>query len=388
MMATRLLARSLGGLAVMALPLGLSSCALSHQMQRMPSGEVGDARRQVDSPAGREVPEIGLEVEDGLTWYGPSETRDAELNAAWRETVGPEVLQPRPGDMFHDWTVSDSLTVVTWNINVGGGDLLTFLREELSLTCSASAVSTGPGFSPFVLLIQEGHRRSADLPPVRASSLIPWRITPDPRPGEQLDVVEVAERCGLALAYVPFARNGPDAPDRTPEDKGNAILSSLPLSDFVAIEIPFEAGRKVAVGASVRTPGSRRVRLVSVHLDVGSTLVRTLMSGNQTRERQAAGLIEALELHEENDAHAISTLVGGDFNTWSSRETALKRMRIAFPDSPPWDGDPTRGPFPTDHLFFRSGTGSDAALVTGSYGRLARSYYSDHRARVVRLHPM
>ena len=248
MMATRSLARALGGLAVMALPLGLSSCALSPQMQRMSFGEIGDARRQVDSLAGREGREIGLEVEDGLTWYGPSDARDVELNFAWRETVGPEVLQTRPGDIFHDWTVSDSLTVVTWNINVGGGDLLTFLREELSLTCSASAVSTGPGFSPFVLLIQEGHRRSADLPPVEASPLIPWRITPDPRPGEQLDVVEIAERCGLALAYVPFARNGPDAEDRTPEDKGNAGAKAL-------------GPRKLA--SSARGPISRKAAIAS-----------------------------------------------------------------------------------------------------------------------------
>ena len=209
---------------------------------------------------------------------------------------------------------------------------------------------------------------------------IPWRIDPDPPPGGLRDILDVAEQCGLALLYVPSARNGPSEPGRLPEDKGNAILSTLPLADLGAIELPFEASRKVAVVATIRGPGGERIRVASVHLDLSSTLARTLISGNATRLRQAMGLAEALESTEN-----WVTIVGGDFNTWSASESALKRLALHFPDSPPWDGRPTRGPFPTDHILFRTVQGSRIDLVEDSYRRFEDTYGSDHAGRIVWL---
>ncbi len=127
-------------------------------------------------------------------------------------------------------------------------------------------------------------------------------------------------------------------------------------------------------------PGGERIRVASVHLELSSTLVRTLITGNATRLRQAMGLAEALEATESS-----VTVVGGDFNTWSATEATLKRLALHFPDSPPWDGRPTRGPFPTDHILFRTVQGSGIDLVEDSYRRFEETYGSDHAGRIVWL---
>ena len=79
--------------------------------------------------------------------------------------------------------------------------------------------------------------------------------------GPQEDVVETARSLGLNLRYAPSMRNGVAASDR-----GNAILSSLPLEDAHAIELPLVLQRRVAVSARV-TVGGIKLRLVSAHLD-------------------------------------------------------------------------------------------------------------------------
>ncbi|MGI9627922.1 MAG: endonuclease/exonuclease/phosphatase family protein [Longimicrobiales bacterium] len=313
----------------------------------------------------------------GIRWYAVAQPRDAGLNEAWCRTVGPSVVVPNPPREGSAWNSGDSLLVVAWNSNVGGGDLAGFLEDELDLDCS----TPGPVSTHFVLLLQEAHRRSAALPPVAPGPHVPWRIEPDPRPSEEMDVVTAARSCGLALSYVPSARNGHDLPDEVSEDKGNAILSTLPLRDFEAIELPFESGRKVAVAASVESPSGEVLRLVSVHLDVTSTLYRTLVTGNRTRLRQVSGLTEALALGPPK-----ATLVGGDFNTWAAGDAALDHLRRVFPQSPPWDGRNTRGPNPTDHIFFGQAPSPGVAIVPGSYQALERAHRSDHLARVVRLH--
>ena len=101
------------------------------------------------------------------------------------------------------------------------------------------------------------------------------------------------------------------------------------------------------MAATIPGPSGERIRVASVHLDVASTLTRTLISGNATRLRQALGFAVALE-----SIDSLATVVGGDFNTWSADESALKRLAIYFSNSPPWDGRPTRGPFPPDHIQF------------------------------------
>jgi endonuclease/exonuclease/phosphatase family metal-dependent hydrolase len=317
----------------------------------------------------------------GLLWLRPDGSRDRQLGSAWCETVGDPVNVASP-DRGLETTASDSLLVVSWNMNVGGGTLGSLLATELGMSCAASTPGDGSREArPFVLLVQEAYRRSTELPIAPANSLIPPAIDPRAASAEEPDIVELARACGLSLIYVPSMRNGPDGGARPHEDKGNAVLSNLRLSSPVAVELPFETYRRVAVGAEIDV-GGRLLRVVSVHLDVTALPFRLLVTGNQTRARQAAGLIEALEILNAERLADAGTLVGGDMNSWSSKETAVRLMRRAFPDSPPDDGLTTRGIFPTDHVFFRS----DAGYLRASELRvLERSYGSDHRGRALLL---
>ncbi len=354
----------------------VSGCTFSHAMQQN-FGD-GSCPARYLGPTSESEPDGG--ARNRLTWSGPAETRDIDKNDAWCRTVEPPILLDLAPPRLEEETRVDSLAVVTWNTNVGGGDLVTFLGEELGVACGSVAPENLRPPIHFVILLQEVYRASSRLPEARAGPNIPVRIEPDPPPGGRREILDVAEQCGLALLYVPSARNGPDEPGQVPEDKGNAILSTLPLADLAAIELPFEAGRKVAVVATIPGPSGERIRVVSVHLDVASTLTRTLISGNATRLRQAMGLVVALESMD-----SLATVVGGDFNTWSANESALKALAVHFPDSPPWDGRPTRGPFPPDHILFRTVQGSRIDLVEGSYRRFEDTYGSDHAGRIVWL---
>ena len=183
-----------------------------------------------------------------LRWYRAAEKRDVELSARWCATVGPPVFMPDPDPDFPEWTRGRDLEVFSWNVHAGGGDLFDFLRAETGLACRGSGSAAVSGAGPFVVLVQEAWRHSEDLPVVDEGSEIPWTIDPDRGPGGGADMVEVARRCGLALLYVPSARNGPDTDARPREDKGNAILSSLPLTTPVALDLPFEAGLRTGSG--------------------------------------------------------------------------------------------------------------------------------------------
>jgi endonuclease/exonuclease/phosphatase family metal-dependent hydrolase len=285
----------------------------------------------------------------------------------------------------------DSLAVFSWNLAVGAGDLRSFLEEEVGLVCAGPDTRSSVLFPHFVVLLQEAFRRSTALPPLDDPGLAARKASHDPHPGGDPDTVELARLCGLAAFYVPSGRNGVDSPGEIPSDKGNAILSSLPLSDFLAVENPFETERKVAVAASVAIPGGEPLRLVSAHLEVSTTFRRAVLTGNQTRLRQAGGLIEGLDEHELSEGRHPPTLIGGDFNTWSGGESALRRLHMAYPDSPEWDGHSTRGPFPTDHIFFRRGMdgaptdNGSVELARESYRRTDRFHSSDHQARFVWL---
>jgi endonuclease/exonuclease/phosphatase family metal-dependent hydrolase len=351
-------------------------------------------------PADRGCPDRAAASRGAITWYGPADPSDGKSNERWCETVGSAVVEVLPRASLPSLGPADSIAVVAWNILIGGGDVPIFLEEVLGYECHRTSPELGVGFSHFVILIQEAHRRSDAIPDVPESFTFPPRIVPESPPEGWPDIVELARHCGLALLYVPSARNGPETIEGEREDKGNAILSTLSLEDLFAIELPFEAGRKVAVGATIQTAGGARLRLTSVHLDVASTLYRTFKTANTARLRQATGLIEALTLIETGGVTSglvsvgsgatscgdlpgpIATVAAGDFNTWSAGESAIDQLRLCFPDSPPWDGKPTHGSLPTDFIFFRRSADGRVAYMDGSQGRIEERYGSDHQARI------
>src|SRR5215213_6661607 len=75
------------------------------------------------------------------------------------------------------------------------------------------------------------------------------------------DVVETARALRLNIRYAPSMRNG-----TLQSDRGNAILSTLPVSDAHAIEFPLVLQRRVAVSTALWL-GRDRARAVSAHLD-------------------------------------------------------------------------------------------------------------------------
>src|SRR5262249_6947212 len=114
-----------------------------------------------------------------------------------------------------------------------------------------------------IAIVQEALRTGPQVPATIPENVHAPRRESSHR-GAVTDIVEVAERLGMWLAYVPSMRNGRDAP----EDRGCAILSTRPLVDPVAIELPWVAQRRVAVAVTTTpTPMRPAIRIVSVHLD-------------------------------------------------------------------------------------------------------------------------
>jgi endonuclease/exonuclease/phosphatase family metal-dependent hydrolase len=145
-----------------------------------------------------------------------------------------------------------SFVVVSWNVWVGRGRLLE-LVERL-----AAGEWDMPAGVPVVLLVQEALRRDNSVPE-RSNGFAPRELFTRVRPRQ--DIAEVTRRLGWNLRYIPSMRNGAERSDR-----GNAILTPLPLGPATAIELPLVWQRRVAVGAAVTIAG-RPIRLLSAHLD-------------------------------------------------------------------------------------------------------------------------
>jgi endonuclease/exonuclease/phosphatase family metal-dependent hydrolase len=287
--------------------------------------------------------------EPTLVWIAPPDARDRDSLADWCATVGPILY--RPGSSANTPDAVDRLVIVTWNVHVGGGDV-----DQLIRRLKAGVYTGGEPVEHFVLLLQEAYRRDGGVPVRLARGLpVPARIgsrNPDTRGA---DVDRIAREHSLAMLYAPSMRNGDDE-QGDPEDRGNAIIATLPLRAPTIVELPFERQRRVAATAVVegrtRSGSAWRLRVADVHLDTALALTRG--GPLAARRRQAAALVEALAEAAED------TVLGGDFNTWfGSREPALKTLRLAFPDAGPDRAATWKGPLGLharlDHLFARGG---------------------------------
>lgn len=304
-----------------------------------------------------------------LMWIHPTDPRSRDAAPRWCATVGPVVFEPHP---LVEPGHGDTLAVISWNVHVGAGDVDGLVRR-----LKRGDFTAGAPVADFVLLLQEVRRRDESVPATLDRRLpVPRRITHTPRPAE--DVRVLARKLGLALLYVPAMRNGAQA---DPEDRGNAIASTLPLDDARILELPFEHQRRVVPMAIVEggSPGRPRwrLRIAGIHFDTGFAL--THGGPFAARRREAEALIAALA-----DA-AIPTLAGGDFNTWfGDREPAVSLLRRAFPDTPRRDAASTwRGPLGVradlDHVFVRGPVGSVVVR------RLPDRFGSDHYPLLAQL---
>jgi endonuclease/exonuclease/phosphatase family metal-dependent hydrolase len=245
-----------------------------------------------------------------VSWIVSPDAAERPLLDRWCAGVGPVVAATHVDAAAPASVVSTgSLVVVTWNIHIGAGDVPGLVSD-----LKAGRFTGGKPVKEFVLLLQEVYRSSPDVPsplvggaPKTKSHTVAQGAT------KRVDIVETAHALGLELFYVPSMANGRPSMDAPLEDRGNAILSSLPLRDLTAIELPFEAQRRVAAAATVSgmTMGGKpwSLRLVNMHLDNKSRPSRFLQSLGSGRTRQARALVEVL-------AKDSAAVIGGDMNTW------------------------------------------------------------------------
>lgn len=340
-----------------------------------------------EGPCRRTVARDGGAAELAVAWRQPAGKR-GPLDA-WCTSVGPAVVHARPDRGFGP--LPDSLHVVSFNIHVGGGDV-----DALLADLRAGRLTGGAPVTHFVLLVQETHRADAALVPVAfdGDAGVPKRIEEAPPSGPRIDVAELSRRHGLAMAYAPSMRNGRPGSGTAEEDRGNAVLSTLPLASVTAIEVPLEGQRRVAVSA-VLAPGDAgatpAIRVTSVHLDnwtqsLPGGVLHPAAAANLGRgwfgfgrERQGVSLLRSLA-----DATEPIHLAAGDFNTLSGRgEAVVSRFCAAFPASRRPTPGRTHPLGHLDYVFLRSPHG--AAPVV----RLASRYGSDHYPLLtwIRLRP-
>jgi endonuclease/exonuclease/phosphatase family metal-dependent hydrolase len=301
----------------------------------------------------RNTAELYAPRSTAVAWFGPNDLGDRASLTRWRGSVGPPVTVPAAADN----RPHDALTIVSWNTAVGDADVVRFVR------------SLPVGNHPLVLLLQEVCRGGAGVPPVldvHAAFAGRLGTATDLHPRQ---IEEIGRELGLGVYYVPSMRNGDATSD---EDRGNAILSSLPLTDLQAVELPFERQRRVAVAATLTgytsTGEPWRVRVVSAHLDNMAGVKRGWIGAEYGRARQARSLASLLEDNEP-------TILGGDFNTWFGfSDQAYEETARAFPETEITDRRPTfRGLLRLDHVFYRLAPGWRAEFQRG-----ASRYGSDH----------
>jgi endonuclease/exonuclease/phosphatase family metal-dependent hydrolase len=168
---------------------------------------------------------------------------------AWRANVGdPVALDLAP---VAEAGVGTTLAVLSWNLWIGRGRLDQVIGRLRDATDA-----------PLVVLVQEAFRADATVP-VRAAGRRTRRAAGGfaPRVRARSDIVELAHALQLNLRYVPSMRNGLSRSDR-----GNAILSDLPLGDARAFELPLVLQRRVAVAGAVGLADGP-LHVVSAHLD-------------------------------------------------------------------------------------------------------------------------
>lgn len=290
-----------------------------------------------------------------ITWFSPAAGTNALVLARWRAGVGPPVIEPAA---VENTTAADRITVVSWNTALGAADI-------------PRLVATLPPGAPLVLLLQEVYRGGPEVPSALAAGVSFARRHGGAAAAAHYEAIQpIARKLGLSLYYVPSMRNG--SPAASSEDRGNAILSNLSLTDLAAIELPFERQRRVAIAATVdgrTTMGTPwRLRVASAHLDNTFSSRHLWLAGEYGRARQARGLSSIFDGTEP-------TVLAGDFNTWFGfSDQAYREIALKFPDTRVIDTRATfRGLLRLDHFFFRLAPGWAA-----QFRRSEDCFGSDH----------
>ena len=289
--------------------------------------------------------------------------------------VGPAVYaERRRNALTHD--AVDELAILSWNVHVGGGDIVGIVNALRS-----GELTDGEPVRNFVVLLQETFRTGDTVPRTPAGVSIPRRIEAFPPDGRRQDIVQTARALGLGVFYVPSMRNGAHE-GVTAEDRGNAILSTLPLVNFAAIELPFERQRRIAAAATVTgidTAGNPwHLRLVSAHLNATASIKRLWVFSSGVRGRQARRLATVLAGED------VPTVIGSDLNSWAGgpSEPAFTELLPHFPQTSIPIGQSTfRGGRMLDYMFLRV-----PPVWASEVRTIDRFFGSDHRPLISWIH--
>jgi endonuclease/exonuclease/phosphatase family metal-dependent hydrolase len=298
---------------------------------------------------------------DTIQWFAPEDAGNRARLDSWCSGVGaPAVHRQALDDGSGGVTLLD-VTFVSWNVHVGNGNLGAFVDD-----LRAGVLTGGRPVHHFVLMLQEAVRTEG-VPAFGSGASGAARIKANARAA--IDIVEECRTLGLSLVYVPSMRNGNSA-DEDAADRGSAILSTLPLVNPTAIELPGERQRRVVVMAqlaSVFDSGSA-VSVGVIHLDALGALSRLWLFGTTW--------MRELQMQSIKGLLPEGTLVlGADLNTWhGTSEPVVRSLERLFADTPVTLKRQGLGLRVLDYMFFRAGTNR-----TARYQQVAESYGSDHR---------
>lgn len=310
----------------------------------------------------------GARAGTGVRWVTAAPIPERPTMDRWCRGVGaPAVIHTAARQQ----PVSQAPPVfVSWNTHVGGGDI-----DRLVADLRRGALTGGAPVGSFVLLLQEVYRAGTDVPAAPTGAEWASAQSPlNPR-GVREEVAATARRLGLEAFYAPSMRNGAAGN----EDRGNAILSTMPLSDLTAIELPFERQRRVALQATitlnVRGQAPMPLRLVCTHF-TNMVMHHLWVLSESGRLRQARALATVLPADG-------AIVLGGDFNAWFGyRDAAYKALQAMIPAPPADDRRATFGPLRLDHVLMRL---PDA--WRGSVRRADSRYGSDHYPLIATIEP-
>jgi len=236
---------------------------------------------------------------------------------SYRNTVGPPIVFAPP-EADPSWDPKGRLIVVNWNVHVGHGDVAGLVDK-----ISSAEKANGFGKPEFVLLLEESFRQGgqAKAIPDSAGVQVPQRIAP---PDPKMDIEHIARKLGWWLYYAPSMRNG-DGVGEHAEDRGNAILSSLPLQAAEAVELPFAVQRRVALIATVTDARKQpKLRVAVTHFDTRASLLQGwIFGGPAARNHQAKEFVSALKKFESDP---LPLIVGGDLNTYMGSKAVIHTM--------------------------------------------------------------
>lgn len=292
-----------------------------------------------------------------------AEPTDAPELSRWCRAVGGPVSAAAPAG---EAPPLDEFVTLSWNAHLAEGRL-----PELIAALKAGAFTDGRPVRHFALLVQELYRRGTDVPEFDERHRTAFAITA--RDPDAADVEDYATALGLSLIYVPSMRNGA----ALREDRGNAIISTEPLLDPLALELPLARQRRVAIAAGVHvaTPeGVKRLELVNAHLEPLSS-PRTLWIFKNPRGRQVRALLDLLETPRFTGNTVAGIVLGGDFNMvkGGDREEAYQHARAWSTSLRREDRRRTHLLGRIDYLFFRLAEG-----WVGETTRIDERFGSDH----------